>query len=384
VARLLSTHGISCAVINACDSASAVEGVDANLSRVFANEGIRNVLAMSYKFSTSAASLFHETFYESLFLHKLSFSDAASLARRTLKQKPRRRGQYIRDVKMQDWIIPVFYAHVDAKEVRIVPSTKPLLPLLDRLKPFHTALFLFFSWLAGLLALASSRKNRLPEISSPQNETQNKNLTLPLYTPAIEYLEIDQDVLRFEDELIANHILYFHGSALTGKTRLIRSLCHVWCITGFVERSYIIEAQRFLEDLPLAARLFRRFIHGDILYHTHVPLSKMPAVSTSASPYQQAWSLRSVIIIDQIDDLFHDMEDKRLARARRRMKEFLYRVAARSNVYAKPKTYLIIVGRADEEAWWAEHFSGEMVLDGPIFRREEPASFKLIQIGVDS
>lgn len=92
VGKLLADHGIPSAVINACESARANRGIGANLSRIFARQGVSNTLAMSYKFSSSAAVLFHTKFYECLLVETLPFSEAARHARKTLRDNQEREG----------------------------------------------------------------------------------------------------------------------------------------------------------------------------------------------------------------------------------------------------------------------------------------------------
>jgi len=80
VATLLRAHGTKLAVLNACDSARGNKGIEANLARVFTQEGISNALAMSFKLQSSAAVLFVKSFYRDLLLRQRKFAQAARSA----------------------------------------------------------------------------------------------------------------------------------------------------------------------------------------------------------------------------------------------------------------------------------------------------------------
>lgn len=84
VAHVLGKYGVSCAVLNACESARANVGDDANVAMTFEKEGIQNVLAMSFKICSDSVEIFLGVFYRSLFTEGCTFSAAAEKARSDL------------------------------------------------------------------------------------------------------------------------------------------------------------------------------------------------------------------------------------------------------------------------------------------------------------
>lgn len=58
VASILQRYQVPFVVLNSCESAIAALGDDANIAKVFCRGGIRNVVAMSFKVSSSASPYF--------------------------------------------------------------------------------------------------------------------------------------------------------------------------------------------------------------------------------------------------------------------------------------------------------------------------------------
>jgi len=82
-----------------------------------------------------------------------------------------------------------------------------------------------------------------------------------------------------------------------------------------------------------------------------------------------------LVILDQIDDIFHDMGDPILDLGRKNLFRFLDRIARPDG--KKPRVFLVIVGRKDEQDWWRDHFwNPRPHLDGPTFYRESRAEFE--------
>ena len=113
VAELLAANGVPSVVMNACQSATASKGVDANVARIFAREKISNILAMSYRFSGSATTIFLTSFYENLLIDTLpfSFSEAAGRARETLRKQRGRKSREASYYDIRDWFVPVVYIY---------------------------------------------------------------------------------------------------------------------------------------------------------------------------------------------------------------------------------------------------------------------------------
>ena len=82
-----------------------------------------NISAMSYKFFSSAAVLFHIKFYISSFIEILPFSEAACHARRTLRNNQKRWGLDNESLDIQDWLVPVVYSTNDNLQIISEPIT---------------------------------------------------------------------------------------------------------------------------------------------------------------------------------------------------------------------------------------------------------------------
>jgi hypothetical protein len=119
VGQLLKNHNVRVAVLNSCESAKANRGDEANLAKLLAKEGIKNVLAMSYKTLSSAATRFMHTFYHSLISNGNPFSFAVRDARQDLGIHSTRRARFGLTRSLQDWIVPVVYACGEDLKIQI-------------------------------------------------------------------------------------------------------------------------------------------------------------------------------------------------------------------------------------------------------------------------
>ncbi|RYO88749.1 hypothetical protein DL766_005201 [Monosporascus sp. MC13-8B] len=109
VARLLKRHNIPMAVLNACESAIATAGDAANVAKLLAQNGVKNVLAMSFKVTSSAAELFLRAFYHSLFINGTPFSEASRRGREAMRQYPSRQARLGLQRDLIDHFVPVMY-----------------------------------------------------------------------------------------------------------------------------------------------------------------------------------------------------------------------------------------------------------------------------------
>ncbi|CAG8979422.1 hypothetical protein HYALB_00012455 [Hymenoscyphus albidus] len=114
IADELHRRQVPYAVLNACKSANPFGGNEENLSRLFSMENSLKILAMSYNISGAAVKLLCERFYHSFFQDLDSFSDSARQARKGLRDYRIRVELYPR-IEVQDWFVPVTYAHLDGQ-----------------------------------------------------------------------------------------------------------------------------------------------------------------------------------------------------------------------------------------------------------------------------
>jgi energy-coupling factor transporter ATP-binding protein EcfA2 len=211
VALLLRDHGIPLVVSNACQSANArTAGPDANLARVFIEEGVSSVVAMQADVMSGSATSFSANFYRGFLQRGLSFSEAVQAAREELRRDGIRSARFGLEVTLEDWVVPVTYLR-DA-DARIVPPE--MTPSEDSKVPASTP-HSFFSSFAGFTK------------------------TPP--TASIDLIGRGRDTLNIEKDLIESKILIVTGQAGVGKTALLRHLAGVWRATKFAERVIYVD-----------------------------------------------------------------------------------------------------------------------------------------------
>jgi hypothetical protein len=87
-------------------------GDDANIAKIFCSRGIQKVLAMSFKVSSSAASIFLQHFYQDRLVICRTFSSSASRARATLRASCERGARFGLKLPLKDWFVLVVYSSV--------------------------------------------------------------------------------------------------------------------------------------------------------------------------------------------------------------------------------------------------------------------------------
>lgn len=211
VAILLRDHGIRLVVSNACQSANArTAGTDANLARVFIEEGISNVAAMQADVMSGSATSFSANFYRGFLQRGLSFSEAVHASREELRKDGIRSARFGLEVALEDWMVPVTY--LCGADARIMP---PEMTPSEDFKVPASILPSFFSSLAGFTTT--------PPAAS------------------IDLIGRGRDALNIEKDLIESKILIVTGQAGVGKTALLRHLAGVWRATKFAERVIYVD-----------------------------------------------------------------------------------------------------------------------------------------------
>ena len=261
IGEVLAERGIKCVVLNACDSGRAIEGHQANLSEIFAQLGVSNVLGMSHEFSESAAVIFHYNFYYHLFIDRRTFSEAAGLAREALRTMPERLGKYGQSFKIADWIVPVHYRN--GKDFQIVVQTEENIGRFPanenisrscRLFQYECCIaiwHLFKSWLAlifGLLHLLISRPDRIftdfPFLHSHSTYQTIPNEIEDLGDPAEgSVAHLDDSTMRLYRDVRSRPIIYYHNGRFDKKTKYLKCLCKQWLEMGVFKDVHFISAQ---------------------------------------------------------------------------------------------------------------------------------------------
>ena len=331
VAAVVGRHGISCVVLNACESATANKGFNANLSRIFGQHGISNVLAMSYKFSVSAAKIFHVAFYQAFLIKAVPFSEAASYARRCLRQNQNREAARHRTCDIQDWFVPVVYSN--GKDTKLNIPERPEPGIIKHL---------FFACLGPLSLNFKAGYRQLSDEHTPPP---------PVYDPPVP--ERAGDILRLERDIMVDvgHLVFLYGPPKAGKSMLLRYVQHLWLSTRFCDRVYYINAERFLESC-WATRVIRPLTRGrsydDGLSYRFRPLLRGGNDDESSPP-------RTAIIIDQLDDLYPPNPTRRQVRGQQRLQRYLSRATDgfdRGGQSRRP--YIILVSRHNDADWWRQ------------------------------
>ena len=217
VARLLAAHGIPAAALNACESARANSGDAANIAKVFTSSGIRNVLAMSFRISSSAAELFLRAFYHSLMLDGNTYSQAASRAREILRRHPLRLARLGLQRSLVDSFVPVVYS--DGSDLRFCHATPQSITS---------------SFDATRFALSTAQLSAKHEARLTGREF---------------------DLLRLEKQLVAQGRVHLTGRAGVGKTALLKHASGIWRQTSFVDLVLYIDFSKVC-DLDEAIRSF--------------------------------------------------------------------------------------------------------------------------------
>ena len=348
--------------MNACESATASKGMDANMGRFFAQEKMITTLAMSYKFSSSAAPIFLTRFYTSLLIERLPFSEAAGMARDALRMQRRRQSRCSKQYDIQDWFVPVVYMSNGDPQIVPRPTQLPRSTVHQnhyRKRPHYWNSFIngIHQWLSmvlllifrllrtsSLAAFASRPSSRLPSETSPLMtcltvETLDDRQRQP------NPLRLNNFILSFEHSTFSEEMTFLHGPPIAGKSLFLDQLSRFWLSTKSVDRVYVIQARIFLEgqSLPHLIQGYSKF-----LYATAGGLLRTQ--NEELKPCQ-----RVEIIIDHVDELFsNDLTSQQRARAKAHLDTFILNVVGKESDTFRPS--LIVVGRQGSD-WLHKHFN---------------------------
>ncbi|KAH7024383.1 CHAT domain-containing protein [Microdochium trichocladiopsis] len=237
VAKLLAEHGVTFAVLNACNSAAAHHArPETNLARVLVEEGVPHVLAMSYQLQISTVGTMVTAFYEALLRDQMSFARSAAAARRAMRDEPVRTGRFGLTVEVLDWIVPVVYTSREQDPVVVTTS---------------------------VVAKATPRRGRF----SLRWGSSSGSVPIPV---AGALQGRDGDVLELETRLVQNreagihHPLLMTGERGCGKTALLRHLTQWWVKTGWMSRVIYVDLESTPAETPEKLReALTRALAGD-------------------------------------------------------------------------------------------------------------------------
>jgi hypothetical protein len=209
VAQLLKQHRVHLAILTACQSARANSGDNANIAKSFAKHGVENVLAMSFKVSSNAASIFLGVFYRQLLINGSTFTYSVVAGRTALRDMPKRYARLGLQRELLDWFVPVIYS-----------SGKDLVLLEPHQEPQGASIA------ANQLIIAQLSEN----INSLELVSQDSQMT-----------NRDFDLLRLEKFLIARKKVRLHGPQGIGKSTFLRYAAKSWAETLFFDSVILID-----------------------------------------------------------------------------------------------------------------------------------------------
>lgn len=203
VSDALLKLGVEFVVLNACRSARADLGHDANTAAIFTQRGSGdNVLAMVFETLSGAAELFLRTFYTEFFTRGASFGTAAQRGRMALRKDNVRKGRLNQTLPLSDWFGPVTYSSVPDLAIAA---------LIDTISTDIT-------WGRGLVGR-------------------------------------DYDVAVLEKILLKRRKAFLFGHAWIGKTAFLHYARRIWAETSFADEViYVDLASSSIKDVPSLVR----------------------------------------------------------------------------------------------------------------------------------
>lgn len=206
IGKILSDHGITMVVLNACESAKAEYGENTNIAKIFTRWGVRNIVAMSFAVLESGAKIFLTSFYRHFITEGQNFSAAASLARHAIRRDPDRCARFNLRLRIVDWFVPVVYCYGSPMRITVQK---------DGCK-FST--------------------------------TASRGIIPPINTNPFKYLCVigrDFDILRLEKRLLAKSTnvpaVWLCGHPGVGKSTLLQHISSLWTSTSFLEAILYID-----------------------------------------------------------------------------------------------------------------------------------------------
>jgi tetratricopeptide (TPR) repeat protein len=314
LAQLLLTHQVPIVILNACQSGKQVGAQETSLGEHLMRAGARQVLAMAYSISVSAAESLMRALYQRLFEGR-DVARALCGARAELWNRKTRRAYFDQEIDLEDWLLPVLY---EDQPVQLAP------------------------------------RGFTPEESRAWDERQGASYVPPAL--AYGFLGRDLDILEIERRILTHNLLLIRGMGGAGKTTLLHHLGHWWQITGLVEEVFYFgyDAQAWTCQ-QLFSEMALRLLGKARYYGEFEPLS--PA-GQRARLARELNGRRHLLILDNLESItgaYLAIPNTLPPEEQRHLREFL---AALSG----GKT-LVLLGSRGGEAWLAPGTFGDAVHD---------------------
>ncbi|KAF4634097.1 hypothetical protein G7Y89_g4013 [Cudoniella acicularis] len=224
----------------------------------------------------AAVKLLCENFYRSFFCELRSFSDSASRAREALRENSIR-VEPCPCIKVQDWFVPVTYAHTDGNLTKPVVSKVPWKKMLS-----PSSLHLPQNYDAKSMSSASSY------VSSQKSLGHDSSAFLRLRMPD----------LGFERQLMRDKVIRIFGRNNEDNESYIGYFTDLWRITGFIDKPFEIEADYYLENPRRQLDRAKEYIWGS----NRLPPKELPEKLSKAA--DRKFIPRPVVIVYSADNLF--------------------------------------------------------------------------------
>ncbi|KAK3635326.1 hypothetical protein LTR22_019254 [Elasticomyces elasticus] len=306
VARTLLLYDVHVAILNSCQSGRANAGDEANLAKTFVAEGIRTVLAMSFKLLEMAASLLLQSFYRWLVVQQETVVEAAQKARAMLRKANKRIARFGREVELHDWIVPVVYSSREG----VGPTEKVV-----------------------------DVPNKVQEPTVPENNGEGLlRLLADETTTVLRLIGRDFDLIRFENLIMGSKVVALTGAAGVDE----------WSETQFV--AYILF--KLLPSDTATTSVFRaaipRLLHDMQGFVADVVIPNLPErrqvlvfddlqLAYSGFDFWGGWPPKNRQLFSEILSCLNDIPQ---------------------DAQRGPKVSVILVGRSSDDAWWNERFGG--------------------------
>lgn len=322
VAELLEKYNIRIAVLNACESATANKGDEANIAKTFTRAGVQNILAMAYQTCASSCESFMRRFYQSLIAEGKPFSLAVRDAREDLRVSTNREARFALIRSLEDWIVPVVYA--TGKDVELHTSAMPESVLEGDSMPMVPA-----------------------ESSAPQ-------------PPATPLIGRGIDVLRFETMFLGSRITGLCGPAGVGKSAFVDHLARSWKDTGLYDDVLQLDCALIQQDEIDAAVFLRHLLcHGK-------DKSPIPDLTGPKQEEYRSWisahrgNIR-VVVLDNLEASYSDVEEMNdhgrwPESTRSALMAVINDIIKHRSEEADESISFILVGRSEDDSWWRKSF----------------------------
>ncbi|CAN2041332.1 putative Tetratricopeptide repeat protein [Candidatus Magnetomoraceae bacterium gMMP-15] len=215
IAQLLEVHKIPITILNACQSGKEVSASEASLGSRLLTSGVQTVVAMGYSVNVEAAKLMMEAFYRKL-LEKKNISLSIKEARSILYKQKKRGAYFGKEIKLEDWMLPVVYQSGGVGAETIIPIREFTS---DEEDAFYT-----------------KRSNRYKDYIKPKYG---------------EFFGRDIDILQIEKKFLENesrNILIVKGMVGVGKTMLLQHLGEWWQTTKFIKEVFYYDINNINKD----------------------------------------------------------------------------------------------------------------------------------------